>query len=113
MSFKCLFLAISISLVSFSADAQEQRSPRELAANSMHRNLAIAEVLRGQLVLSLSDLVAEALKNNPEIQVAKRKVEVARARAGQATYLEDPEVNPQCQSHSFGVAPEVSFFRQT
>jgi len=93
MSFKCLFLAISISLVSFSADAQEQRSPRELAANSMHRNLAIAEVLRGQLVLSLSDLVAEALKNNPEIQVAKRKVEVARARAGQATYLEDPEVN--------------------
>ena len=43
--------------------------------------------------LSLSIGIAEALKNNPEIQVAKRRVESARARAGQATYLEDPEVN--------------------
>ena len=93
MNSKCFFMAISISLLAFSADAQEQRLRRELAANPMHRNFAIAEVSRGQMVLSLSDLVAEALKNNPEIQVAKRKVEVARARAGQATYLEDPEVN--------------------
>src|SRR6266404_2343395 len=43
--------------------------------------------------LSLSEAVAVALKNNPEIQAAKNKVESARARAGQATYLEDPEVN--------------------
>ena len=43
--------------------------------------------------LSLSEAIAEALKNNPEIQAAKSKVESARARAGQSTYLEDPEVN--------------------
>ena len=93
MSFKCFFLAISISLLAFSADAQDRSSHRELAANPIHRNLAMAEVSNGQTVLSLSDLVAEALNNNPEIQAAKRKVESARARAGQATYLEDPEVN--------------------
>jgi outer membrane protein TolC len=42
--------------------------------------------------LSLSELVAEALRNNPEIQAAKNKVESTRARK-QATYLEDPELN--------------------
>ena len=43
--------------------------------------------------LSLSEAIAEALKNNPEIQAAKNKVESARARSKQATYLEDPELN--------------------
>lgn len=43
--------------------------------------------------LSLSEAIAEALKNNPEIQAAKRKIESVQARAKQATYLEDPEVN--------------------
>ena len=43
--------------------------------------------------LSLSEAIAEALKNNPEIQAAKNKVDSARARAKQATYLEDPELN--------------------
>jgi outer membrane protein, heavy metal efflux system len=43
--------------------------------------------------LLLSQVIDEALKNNPEINAAKRKVEAARARASQATYLEDPELN--------------------
>jgi outer membrane protein TolC len=43
--------------------------------------------------LSLSEAIAEALKNNPEIQAVKNKVESARARSKQATYLEDPELN--------------------
>jgi outer membrane protein TolC len=43
--------------------------------------------------LSLSEAIAEALKNNPEIQAAKSKVESARARSKQAAYLEDPELN--------------------
>jgi cobalt-zinc-cadmium efflux system outer membrane protein len=43
--------------------------------------------------LNLSDAIAEALSNNPEIQAAKNKVESARARSKQATYLEDPELN--------------------
>ena len=42
---------------------------------------------------SLTQIVDEALKSNPEIYAAKRKIDVARARAGHATYLEDPEVN--------------------
>jgi outer membrane protein, heavy metal efflux system len=43
--------------------------------------------------LSLSQIVDQALKNNPEIHAIKRKTEAARARASQATYLEDPELN--------------------
>ena len=43
--------------------------------------------------LSLSEAIAEALSNNPEIQAAKNNVESARARSKQATYLEDPELN--------------------
>jgi outer membrane protein TolC len=42
---------------------------------------------------SLSEIIAQALSNNPEIEASKRKVESTRARAGQATYLEDPELN--------------------
>ena len=42
---------------------------------------------------NLSEIVETALKNNPEIHAAQRRVEAARARAGHATYLEDPEVN--------------------
>ena len=56
-------------------------------------NLAVAGEAQGQIVLRLSEVVAQALENNPEIQMARRKVESARARAGQATYLEDPELN--------------------
>jgi len=37
--------------------------------------------------------VAQALENNPEIQAAKKRVESIQARAKQATYLEDPELN--------------------
>ena len=43
--------------------------------------------------LILSQTIDEAVKNNPEIHAAQRRVEAARARAGHATYLEDPEVN--------------------
>jgi cobalt-zinc-cadmium efflux system outer membrane protein len=43
--------------------------------------------------LLLSQAVDEALKNNPEIHALKSKLESARARGGQATYLEDPELN--------------------
>jgi cobalt-zinc-cadmium efflux system outer membrane protein len=43
--------------------------------------------------MNLKEMISEALKNNPEIQAAARKVEAARARAGQAGYLEDPELN--------------------
>jgi len=57
-----------------------------------------ASVTRAQVTgaaegLSLSEAITEALKNNPEIQAAEKKIESARARAGQSTYLEDPEVN--------------------
>jgi outer membrane protein TolC len=55
--------------------------------------LGQGKVLSAQGGLSLKELIGEALKNNPEIQAAKRKMESVRARAGQSTYLEDPEVN--------------------
>jgi cobalt-zinc-cadmium efflux system outer membrane protein len=53
--------------------------------------LARAQEVHAQL--SLSEAIGEALKNNPEIQAAKNKVESARARSKQSTYLEDPELN--------------------
>ena len=43
--------------------------------------------------LALSQAIDEALKNNPEIAAFKSKLLSARARGGQATYLEDPELN--------------------
>jgi outer membrane protein TolC len=43
--------------------------------------------------LLLPQVVEEALKKNPEIHALKSKLESARARGGQATYLEDPEIN--------------------
>lgn len=46
-----------------------------------------------QQELNLSKTIEEALKSNPEIQAAQRKIESARARASQSTYLEDPELN--------------------
>src|SRR5438552_12981266 len=56
-------------------------------------SLGRAQVAEVQGPLSLSEAVAEALKNNPEIQAAKNKLESVRARSKQATYLEDPELN--------------------
>ncbi|HEY9784403.1 MAG TPA: TolC family protein [Candidatus Obscuribacterales bacterium] len=54
--------------------------------------LARAQV-RQEPSLSLSEVITEVLSNNPEIQAAKNKLESARARSNQATYLEDPELN--------------------
>jgi cobalt-zinc-cadmium efflux system outer membrane protein len=43
--------------------------------------------------LLLPQAVEEALKNNPEIHVLQNKLQSARARGNQSTYLEDPELN--------------------
>ena len=42
---------------------------------------------------SLTQIVDEAVRSNPEIHAAKNKAEAIRAKAKQATYLEDPELN--------------------
>ena len=63
-----------------------------MVVSSIIPTLARAQVSR-EGGLSLSEAITEALQNNPEISAAKSKVESARAKAGQAAYLEDPEVN--------------------
>lgn len=93
MSLKAFVVVIFVSLLAFTAEAQEQRSNRAFVAEPIDKTIALAREPQGQTALTLSELVAQALENNPEIQAAKKKVESARARAGQATYLEDPEVN--------------------
>jgi len=93
MPLKPFVVAIFINLLAFRAEAQEQHSNREFVANLIDKTLAVAGEAQGQAVLTLSELVAQALENNPEIQEAKRKVESVHGKAGQATYLEDPEVN--------------------
>jgi cobalt-zinc-cadmium efflux system outer membrane protein len=57
------------------------------------RSIDAAQEMEIRRSLTLSEAIEEALKNNPEIQAAKRKVESVQAKAKQATYLEDPEVN--------------------
>ncbi|MEX0806909.1 MAG: TolC family protein [Candidatus Binatia bacterium] len=69
-----VFSALFLSIATFAANAVGQESN--------HR-----------VTLSLSQTIAEALGENPEIQAAKKNVEAARARASHATYLEDPELN--------------------
>jgi outer membrane protein, heavy metal efflux system len=92
MSLKPFVIAILASLLAFAAEAQEQRSNREFISKSIDKTLAAGES-KDQAALTISELVAQALENNPEIQAAKRKVESVRAKAGQVTYLEDPEFN--------------------
>jgi outer membrane protein TolC len=43
--------------------------------------------------LRLTQAIEEALKNNPEIHVLHNRLNSARARGSQSTYLEDPELN--------------------
>jgi outer membrane protein TolC len=93
MNLKAFVVVIFVSLLAFTAEAQEQRSNRTFVAEPIDKTIALAGEPQGQTALTLSELVAQALEHNPEIHAAKRKVESARARAGQATYLEDPEVN--------------------
>lgn len=64
-----------------------------LLFTSLSETTMIHAQVIGKRALSLSEAIAEALKNNPELQSERSKVESARARAKQATYLDDPELN--------------------
>ncbi len=55
--------------------------------------LAMSTLAAGQ-ELRLSDLVAEALANNPEIQAAQKIYEAGRQRPSQASSLPDPMFSP-------------------
>src|SRR5579872_3765478 len=55
--------------------------------------LAMSTVAAGQ-ELRLSDLITEALANNPEILAAQKGYEAARQRPGQAGSLPDPMFSP-------------------
>jgi cobalt-zinc-cadmium efflux system outer membrane protein len=93
MNLKLPVVVVFIGLLAVSVCAQESRSAREIVPAVSRASAAIAEQPKTQTLPGLSDLVAEAVKNNPEIHAAKGKIQSARARAGQATYLEDPELN--------------------
>jgi outer membrane protein, heavy metal efflux system len=54
---------------------------------------AMARAGEVETKLLLPQAVEEALKNNPEIHALKSKLESARARGNQSTYLDDPELN--------------------
>jgi outer membrane protein TolC len=77
-----------------------------------------------QAPLTLPEAVAEAIAKNPEIQVLRQRLEVASARAKQASYLEDPEIaiqfsgvplsQPtslnQADTNSIGIRQKLPFF---
>jgi outer membrane protein, heavy metal efflux system len=74
--------------------------------------------------LKLAEAVTEALEKNPEIQLLRQRVQVISARAGQAPYLEDPEIafqlggvplsNPasfnKSDTNSIGIRQKLPFF---
>jgi cobalt-zinc-cadmium efflux system outer membrane protein len=93
MSLKPFVAAIFASLLVFAAEAQEQRSNRVFVAAPIDKTPVVAGERQGQAALTLSELIAQALENNPDIQAAKKRVESVQARAKQSTYLEDPELN--------------------
>jgi outer membrane protein, heavy metal efflux system len=91
MSLKPFVVAIFASVIALTAEAQEQRANR--VAKPIDKTPAKASEPQHGATLALSELIARALENNPEIRAAKKRVESFQARAKQATYLEDPEVN--------------------
>jgi len=74
--------------------------------------------------LKLSDAVTEAMEKNPEIQLLRQRLDVVSARAKQAPYLEDPEINFQLggvplgnptsfnksDTNSIGIRQKLPFF---
>jgi cobalt-zinc-cadmium efflux system outer membrane protein len=84
----------------------------------------LAHAAFAQAPLNLSEAVAEAIAKNPEIQMLQQRVEVASARAKQASYLEDPEIaiqlngvplsHPttlnQADFNSIGIRQKLPFF---
>jgi len=74
--------------------------------------------------LKLSEAVVEALEKNPEIQFLRQRLDAVSARAKQATYLEDPEIqfqlggvplsNPtsfnKSDTNSIGIRQKLPFF---
>jgi hypothetical protein len=73
MSLKPFVVAIFASLLAFAAEAQEQRSNREFVAKSIDKTLAVAGESKDQAASTLSELVAQALENNPEIREGQRQ----------------------------------------
>lgn len=74
--------------------------------------------------LLLSQAVTEAVEKNPEIQLMRQRLQAVSARAKQAPYLEDPEINFQLDgvpfstptnlnnsdSNSIGIRQKLPFF---
>jgi len=81
-------------------------------------------ILSAQDELNLRVAIEEALKNNPEIQAARHRLDSVKAKAGQAPYLEDPEISLQtwavplsnptnlsrADSNMIGIRQKVPFF---
>ena len=61
MSLKAFVVVIFVSLLAFTAEAQEQRSNRAFVAEPIDKTIALAGEPQGQTALTLSELVAQAL----------------------------------------------------
>ena len=85
---------------------------------------SLAQESASPKVLSLSQALSEAAEKNPEIVTLRERVQVMRARAKQAPYLEDPEISLQtwavplsnptnlsrADSNMIGIRQKVPFF---
>ncbi len=95
-----------------------------LAALALPTDSLAALAVETGTPLTLSEFVAQALEKNPEIQLARQRLQVVSARAKQAPYLEDPEIvfqlggvplsNPtsfnQADANLIGIRQKLPFF---
>ena len=58
--------------------------------------------------LPLSEAVIEAVEKNPEIQLMRQRLQAVSARAKQAPYLEDPEINFQLDGVPFSTPTNLN-----
>ena len=99
----------------------------QLIQASLLVGLVLALIGRGSEVnaqLLLSEAITEAVEKNPEIQLMRQRLQAVSARAKQAPYLEDPEINFQlggvplstptnfnnADTNSIGVRQKLPFF---
>jgi outer membrane protein, heavy metal efflux system len=99
----------------------------QLIQASLFVGLVLALIGRGSEVnaqLLLSEAITEAVEKNPEIQLMRQRLQAVSARAKQAPYLEDPEINFQlggvplstptnfnnADTNSIGIRQKLPFF---
>jgi len=112
--FIILLSAERIVSVSFAQETSEVIQKKS-AVHEVTPELAKGQQSKQEERINLDKLIAEALKNNPELQAARYFWEAAKVRIPQARAFEDPQFNMMFYSVPGGngnpIGPNTSFYR--